>query len=274
MSTTTSILHMTGGIGDATYSNGSFLVYHAGVAYLNYNSENRQPWVFPDNAVGTLLLSSSESESGSSSSIEVEGLFKQKYRLKKADTIRMPVQEEKEGLLPLLLEAVYLEGAFQLSFNGDIYYLIDNKPIIFSLIGTAAAVSLKCSIIMSDDDTTTLNVVYRHGRWVSSYKFKKQSDDSSKKRKLMDSEAADEYAQGKKKVDVLSLNATKAHSMAKKSLDSLRELIQLEETMRSEAGADGDMFDDIFPIGKAASTLSRMVCYLEGGGEGGGGRDE
>lgn len=267
MSTTTSILHMTGGIGDATYSNGSFLVYHAGVAYLNYNSENRQPWVFPDNAVGTLLLSSS-SESGSSSSsssIEVEGLFKQKYRLKKADTIRMPVQEEKEGLL----EAVYLEGAFQLSFNGDIYYLIDNKPIIFSLIGTAA-VSLKCSIIMSDDDTTTLNVVYRHGRWVSSYKFKKQSDDSSKKRKLMDSEAADEYAQGKKKVDVLSLNATKAHSMAKKSLDSLRELIQLEETMRSEAGADGDMFDDIFPIGKAASTLSRMVCYLEGGGEGGG----
>lgn len=231
-------LPMTDGV-DATFTKGSFLVYHEGVAYLNFDTSTCEPFVFSATALGKLI---------DSESIEVEegkNHPKRKYVLKKASVIRMMVDNGSE--------AVYMEGSFELTYDEDVFYLLSECPVF-----NEGCDNIKCSL-----RNDTLKVTFNYGRHVASYEFQKKSDDSSRKRKRLNSEAEGKHAQAKKRMEVLENHVSTTFQVAKKSLLSIQELIDLEETMRNEAGVENEMLEDMQALQAAKSMLSRMIFSLE-----------
>lgn len=235
------LLSMSDGV-DAEYHKGSFHVLHKGIAYLNHDPNTNAPYVFVDNAVGTLDDTREE--------ITVAGHFKQTCVLPKAKIINIKIKDGPH--------ATYLEGGFELSFNGENYLLMDEAPMFFKQYKDKT-----CGVVHG----TTLKIPFLIGRSISSFDFEKEGATSSKKRERMDEALAANYESVKKKLCVLDKRAPAALELAQKALKAVEELIAFEAETRSEADVKKKMFegDSSHSFKKATSALAHVIRFASGG---------
>lgn len=227
---------------DATFTKGSFLVYHRGTAYLNYDKTIGSSIPFADDVVGEFL---------SPGQIQVEGPFKHKYTLYPAKTI--PIRME-DGV-----EVPYLEGSFELEYKEEKYLLMDRNPIFQN----KSSKDLHGYLKHEGDVIHVPFIVGIRGR--AAHIFVKKSKTSSKKRAKADSLSAADYELSKKKTRVLETNAPAVLEHAKTALRSLKALMALDETVRRDEGVKCCMFDDVrSSLQSTVSDLSRVICTAKG----------
>lgn len=225
---------------DATYRKGGFHVFHKGVVYLNVDRDTMKPIIFPDNAIGKLL---------DSGEIEVGGHLKQKHTLSKADTIMINMEDGSK--------ASYLEGGFELNWNGETYLLADDEPLFSKESST---------FFGRIQGNTFMRVGYALGRRIISYEFEKQCETTLKKRKQLDMQTEERFTQAKKKASILEKNASTVLEITKQALSSIEELINLDETMCSEADVEegNSILGCMLTLEKAKAELSDMISMLKG----------
>ncbi len=235
-----SLLSMSDGV-DATYSKGSFLVYHKGVAYVNYDAKTCKPIIFADNAVGDLIAPGL---------IEVEGQFNHKHILPEAKTMKVKMENGDD--------ASYLEGGYELVYNGDTYFLMDDKPIF----STKSSKDLRGFL----KGTTTLQIPFIIGlRGKAVHTFEKKSELSSKKRKRSDEKSEKAYELVKQRAGIIQKNAPNVLKLARKALGSVKELIAAEEAACRGVNVGGRMFEDpMHPLRDAVAAISCVICSAKG----------
>jgi hypothetical protein len=221
---------------DAEYNKGSFHVLHRGIVYLNKNPETCKPFIISDNAVGAL---------DGDGQLTVDGLFEKKHVLPAAKTISIKMIDDSV--------VSYLEGGFELSYNGDKYLLMSDMPMFSTSFPNLEGVG-----IMKGTGLHIPSSVGSRGRRFDI--FEKEGEDSSKKRKRFDLDSETKYDSRKKRESVFHERAPAALELAKKALDCLQELIALEMNARQEADAKKAMFeDDYVPLENAVLALSGFI---------------
>ena len=260
MSTTTVVvISMADGV-DATYNKGGFLVYHKGIAYLNLDSKTHKPIIFAENTVGKLNEHSGE--------IEIEGqLFGRMHTLPKAKTIQVKMMEDGSTTTTT---ASYLEGGYELTYNGDTYLLVDETPFFEKNSGKNLT-GILSSISSSGGETTTtrrLQIPFIIGiRGRGFHTFEKQSEKSTKKRRKIDTKSEKMFEVAEKRAKVIRKNAPDALKLAKKALKAVKELVAFEEAARLENGSKKEpMFENpYFDLQNAVSAVSAVVLSANGG---------
>ena len=230
--------------GDATYRKGGFLVYHKGIAYLNLDPKTHKPIIFAENTVGKL------NERGE---MEIEGqLFGRMHALPKAKTIQVKMENGST--------ASYLEGGFELTYNGDTYLLVDETPFFEKYS------SKNLAGILSGGETR-LQIPFIVGiRGRSFHTFEKQSEKSTKKRRNIDTKSEKMFEVAEKRAKVIRKNAPDALKLAKRALKAVRGLVAFEEAVCLENGSKGEpMFENpYFRLHNAVSAISAVVLSAKG----------
>jgi len=92
----------------------------------------------------------------------------------------------------------------------------------------------------------------------------KQTEESLAKRRRIDQKAVKSYTIAEKRAAVLRKNAPKAIELAKKAMDAVKELIELETSSREEANTKEEMFEtDESKLSDISDAIESLIARAE-----------
>ena len=220
----------------ASYAKGSYHIHHAGVTYLNYNSETLDPEFLPEDTTGEVV----------DGKLHVVGFGKKKHIFSPAKAVDIEVNQSTE----VLGVVTYVAGSKEIQFKDEVYVRKGGGPIC----------RIPQGIVARLEATTRVVMAFRVGlRGLGHFVFVKVPvDELPKKRKEMESKGEAAYMKGEKRLKVKYANAQRAVELANTALEAISGLMELEKAMGEEAGVKaGPYFDD------ADEPLEDVVSVIE-----------